>query len=119
MVADEAEAAEVRPEVAEGAEDGEGLLEAEEAVEGPLAVELDDGLAGGDAARGDDVLAGVVALAGAVPEEDAVEEGYKEVPLSVLGGWTTARGVGDVRMGVSFPGPQFSVLQTCWLGVAR
>jgi hypothetical protein len=45
----------VRPEVGEGAEDGEGLLDAEEAVEGPFPVELDYGLGwvGGCAGRGD------------------------------------------------------------------
>ena len=65
----------VRPEVAEGEEDAEGLLHAEEAVEGPLAVELDDGEVGGDPFVGDDVLAGVVAFAGAGPEEETVKEG--------------------------------------------
>lgn len=76
LVADLLEALPVRPEVAEGEEHGEGLLDADEAVKGPFAVELDDVEVGGDAGGGDDVLAGVVAFGGAVPEEEAAGEGY-------------------------------------------
>lgn len=75
--ADLAQAAPVRPEVAQGEEHAEGLLHAQEAVERPLSMELDDFPAGGDAAGGDDVLAGVVALAGAVPEEQAVVDRWR------------------------------------------
>lgn len=41
-------------------------------------MELDHGLARRDARAGDDGLAGVVALGGAVPEEEAVVEGWRE-----------------------------------------
>lgn len=64
------------PEVGGGEEDGDGLLHAEEAGKGPFAVELDDGLVHGDAGRGDYALAGVVAFGGAIPEEEAVVEGF-------------------------------------------
>lgn len=68
-------------EVEEAEEDGGGLLHAEEAVEGPFAVVLhnrvQEGRVAGEALGGGDVLAGVVAFGGAVPEEEAVLEGWK------------------------------------------
>jgi hypothetical protein len=66
----------VGKEVEEREEDGEGLLHAEEAVEGPFPVELDYFYISCDALVGDYVLAGVVAFCWAVPEKEAVEEGW-------------------------------------------
>lgn len=63
-------------EVEQGEEDGEWLLHAQEAVERPLAVELHNGYLVGDALCRDYVLAGVIALGRAVPEQEAVEEGW-------------------------------------------
>lgn len=75
-VADFVEAVEVGPEVGGGEEDGDGLLHAEDAGEGPFPVELDDGLVGSDAGGGDYTLAGVIAFGRAVPQEEAVVEGF-------------------------------------------
>lgn len=74
--ADLVQAVEVRPEVERREEHREGLLDAEDAREGPFAVELDDGLVGGQARGRDYGLAGVVAFGGAVPEKEAVVEGW-------------------------------------------
>jgi hypothetical protein len=62
--------------VEEGKKDGEGFLHAKEAVERPFAVELHDGFGGCDALVGYYVLAGVVAFCRAIPEQEAVEEGW-------------------------------------------
>lgn len=119
--ADLAEAGHVRPEIGEGEEHAEGLLHAQEAVEWPFAVELDDVLAGLDAAICDYVLTGVVAFAGAVPEEEAMEKGYRTEGIlsvylrvaSVLLLLQRQREGGEgSRIGVcAFPGLQFSALQ--------
>jgi hypothetical protein len=71
------EAVLVSEEVEEREEDGERLLHAEEAVERPFPVELDDSYTSRDALVGDYVLAGVVAFCWAVPEKEAMEEGWR------------------------------------------
>lgn len=86
-VADFVEAVDVGPEVGGGEEDGDGLLHAKEAGEGPFAVELDDGLVRGDAGGGDYALAGVVAFRGAIPEEEAVVEGFLTQEKLVVSYW--------------------------------
>lgn len=82
--ADFVETVEVGPEVGSGEEDGDGLLHAQDASKGPFAVELDDGLVGGDAGRGDYALAGVIAFGGAVPEKEAVVEGFSKARCQLL-----------------------------------
>lgn len=76
--ADFVEAVKVGPKVGSGEEDGDGLLHAEDAGEGPFAVKLNDGLVGGNAGGGDYALAGVIAFGGAVPEKEAVVEGFSK-----------------------------------------
>jgi len=90
------EAVVVRPEVAQAAEDREGLLHAQEAAEGPFAVELHDGEGrdGGGAPLGYYALAGVVAFLRAGPEEEAVVEGC-EHNGGVRGSFRGRRGRGD------------------------
>lgn len=85
-------------------------------------MELYHGLARRDARAGDDGLAGVVALGGAVPEEEAVVEGWQVGRRPGVVSWDVrsstitrpGREGGKLsRIGVcSFPGLQFSCLHT-------
>ena len=67
-------------EVEQREEDAGRFLNSGEAVEGPFAVELQDrfevGRVAGEARLRYDVLAGIVAFGWAVPEEEAVLEGF-------------------------------------------
>lgn len=114
MSADLDKAMPVRIEVSQGEEHGKGLLHAEKSVEGPFAVELDNGLVSGDSLGGDNVLACVVTFGGAVPEEKATVGGFPfHVSRRKSWNFVIRARLQDVRMGVwSFPGPQFSALQT-------
>jgi len=70
-------------------------------------MELHDRLARRDALVGDYVLAGVVAFCGAVPEQQAMEDGWQM--LERFEGLKKKR----VRMWVeAWPLPQFSISQT-------